>query len=516
MFDAVAVFQSSFRAPGRRRPGWAGAADATDVLSRLVERSLLHRAGARYGMLESLRHFGAARLDGRGLGEVRRRHAATTWPSPRPARSAFAGRARSTCSTSSTPRWRTCAPPQRYLLDAGDHDGLLRLSPRHCGTTATTGSAPRCCGWAAAAAELAEQAGGDPRVADALRHRRPRGLAPRRARPRRGSWCSAATPPVDASGERPYYLLAILGFQALHRGHLAESVAWADVALRSDEGRRTTCSTGSRPTAGARSSAPTRATRAPPPTSPTLLAGLRRQHPRGGRRVGVVRGGRVGGARRPPAGRGAAPPGDGAWPGAAGPRSCSASQAHRPPPSRPATATRPRPSPSTAGCSTTGSGPASGCIQWNMLRAVDELLVRTGRLRPAAVLLGRAHLDRGRATPCTATTRAGWRRSPTPSAPGSTGTSTTRAGRRAPAGRRRRGGRRARRLRHAVSRRERPREHRPRRCRHDPISTTTMTPAAPPTLRVHDQHGLDVTAPGRGGRRSTTGRSTGCCASTPT
>ena len=43
---------------------------------------------------------------------------------------------------------------------------------------------------------------------------------------------------MDVSGERPYYLLAILAFQALHRGDLAESMAWADVALRSDEGDR--------------------------------------------------------------------------------------------------------------------------------------------------------------------------------------------------------------------------------------------------------------------------------------
>ncbi len=76
LFDAVALFQSSFRAAAAGDlVGW-DAADATDVLSRLVERSLLHRTGARYGMLESLRHFGAARLDERGLtGEVRRRHA---------------------------------------------------------------------------------------------------------------------------------------------------------------------------------------------------------------------------------------------------------------------------------------------------------------------------------------------------------------------------------------------------------------------------------------------------------
>ena len=44
-------------------------------------------------------------------------------------------------------------------------------------------------------------------------------------------------------------------------------------------------------------------------------------------------------------------------------------------------------------------------IQWNMLRAVDEL-VRTGRLRPATVLLGASPRPR-RATPSTATTRAG-------------------------------------------------------------------------------------------------------------
>jgi len=237
LFDAVALFQSSFRAAAAGDlVGW-DAADATDVLSRLVERSLLHRTGARYGMLESLRHFGAARLDERGLtGEVRRRHAdhhvafaEASWERlHRPGQvDVFAE------LDASLPDLRAT---QRYLLDAGDHDGLLRLclALRDYGYYRLR---PEVLRWAAAAADLAEQAGGDSRSAEALaiagheawhRGEHDRGLE----LARRGRAL------VEASGEQPgFYLLAILGFQALHRGHLAESVEWSDVAYRSEVGR---------------------------------------------------------------------------------------------------------------------------------------------------------------------------------------------------------------------------------------------------------------------------------------
>ena len=55
---------------------------------------------------------------------------------------------------------------QRYLLEARDHDALLRLALalRDYGYYRLR---PEVLRWAVAAAELAEQAGGDPRVADA-------------------------------------------------------------------------------------------------------------------------------------------------------------------------------------------------------------------------------------------------------------------------------------------------------------------------------------------------------------
>jgi predicted ATPase/DNA-binding SARP family transcriptional activator len=237
LFDASALFQSSFRAQAAGDLlGWE-AADATDVLSRLVERSLLHRAGTRYGMLESLRHFGAARLDERGLtGELRRRHALHHVAFAE----ACAARLRRPGQVdvfdeldASLPDLRAA---QRYLLDTGDHDALLRfaLALRDYGYYRLR---PEVLRWSAAAAELAERAGGDPRVADAY------AIAAHEAW-HRGEHVRGAElvqrghAAMEPSGQRTYYLLAILAFQALHRGDLEESVAWADVGLRSDEGGR--------------------------------------------------------------------------------------------------------------------------------------------------------------------------------------------------------------------------------------------------------------------------------------
>ena len=64
---------------------------------------------------------------------------------------------------------------------------------------------------------LAEQAGGDPRVADAY------AIAAHEAwhrgeHDRGGELAQRGHAAMDACGERPYYLLAILAFQALHRG----------------------------------------------------------------------------------------------------------------------------------------------------------------------------------------------------------------------------------------------------------------------------------------------------------
>ncbi len=233
LFDAVAMFQSPFRAAAAGDlVGWS-AADATDVLSRLVERSLLYRSGARYGMLESLRHFGAARLAERGLaGEVRRRHA------------------RHHVAYAEASAERLCRPgeldvfdeldasladlraAQRHLRDAGDHDGMLRLTLalRNYGYYRLR---PEVLAWAGAAADLAAEAGGDPRVPEAL------AIAAQEAWNRgehdRGEALAArGRELMDASGRPALYLLLMLGFQALHRGHVAEAARWADVASRTD------------------------------------------------------------------------------------------------------------------------------------------------------------------------------------------------------------------------------------------------------------------------------------------
>ncbi len=236
MFDAVALFQSPFRAGAAGDLlGWSRV-DATDVLSRLVERSLLYRSGARYGMLESLRHFGAARLDESGhIDELLRRHAQH-----------HVGFAEASCDRlrvagqldvfdeldASLPDLRMA---HRHLLDAGDWDGLLRLvlALRDYGYYRLR---PEVLGWAAAAADVALEAGPDPRIADALaiaaleawtrgEHDRGEQLA------RRGRTA------MNEAGQLAYHLLVALGNQAMHPGRLDEAAAWADAALGTDIAR---------------------------------------------------------------------------------------------------------------------------------------------------------------------------------------------------------------------------------------------------------------------------------------
>jgi hypothetical protein len=116
-------------------------------------------------MLESLRHIGAARLDERGLtDELRRRHARhqVVFAEACAARLRLPGQVDVFDELdASLPDLRAA---QRYLLDAGDHDALLRLALalRDYGYYRLR---PEVLRWAAAAAELAEQAGGDRRVA---------------------------------------------------------------------------------------------------------------------------------------------------------------------------------------------------------------------------------------------------------------------------------------------------------------------------------------------------------------
>jgi predicted ATPase/DNA-binding SARP family transcriptional activator len=231
--DAVAAFQAPFTAAAAGALVGRSPADATDVLSRLVERSLLYRSDARYGMLESLRHFGAARLAERGQAdEVRRRHARhhVAFAEASAARLRRPGELDVFDELDASLADLRAA--QRHLRDAGDHDGLLRLTLalRDYGYFRLR---PEVLGWAGAAADLAEQAGGDPRVPEALaiaaheawnrgEHDRGEALASR------GHQLAAA------SGEPPFFLLMITGFQALHRGRLDEAARLADLASQSD------------------------------------------------------------------------------------------------------------------------------------------------------------------------------------------------------------------------------------------------------------------------------------------
>jgi hypothetical protein len=359
LFGAVALFQSGFRAEAAGDlVGW-DAADATDVLSRLVERSLLHRSGSaatgcwRASATSAPPAWTSAAL----TTELRRRHALH--------HVAFAeaccGRLRRPGQVdvfdeldASLPDLRAA---QRHLREAGDHDALLRLvlALRDYGYYRLR---PEVLRWARGGRRAGGAGRGRPAGGGRLRHRRPRGVAPRRARPRRGA--GAARPRrhgrVRASG--PNYLLAILAFQALHRGDLAASQAWADVGLRSDEGDQDVVhrieSHGGR--------ALVRAYAGDPRTAADV-AGLLASLDEGTPEVPAAWAWYVAGEsvihddpRWPPSGSA------GRWrrPGAAAPRSCSASRAPRPPRSRPATAIPPRRWPSIAGCWTTGSGRASG------------------------------------------------------------------------------------------------------------------------------------------------------------
>jgi hypothetical protein len=121
---------------------------------------------------------------------------------------------------------------QRHLLDARHHELLLRfaLALRDYGYYRLR---PEVLGWAEAAADLALEGGPDPRIADALaiaaleawtrgEHDRAEELA------RRGR---AA---MDDAGEPAFHLLLALGNQAMHPGRHDEARAWVDAALRTD------------------------------------------------------------------------------------------------------------------------------------------------------------------------------------------------------------------------------------------------------------------------------------------
>jgi predicted ATPase/DNA-binding SARP family transcriptional activator len=236
MFDAVALFQSPFRAAAAGDLLRWSLTDATDVLSRLVEGSLLFRSGTRYGMLESLRHFGAARLDEGGrTEELRRRHAEhhVSFAEASCERLRVAGQ--SDVFDELDVSLADLRVARRHLLDAGDHEMLLRLTLalRDYGYYRLR---PEVLGWAGGAADLASEAGPDPRIADALavaaleawnrgEHERGEALA------RRGR---AA---MDEAGQSTYHLLLQLGHHSMHRGGLDEAVEWADAALRTDVAR---------------------------------------------------------------------------------------------------------------------------------------------------------------------------------------------------------------------------------------------------------------------------------------
>ena len=76
MFDAVSVFQAPFLPAGAADALGVERTHALELLTALVERSLVHRAGDRYGVYESLRQLGAEHLAAAGTAAaVQERHA---------------------------------------------------------------------------------------------------------------------------------------------------------------------------------------------------------------------------------------------------------------------------------------------------------------------------------------------------------------------------------------------------------------------------------------------------------
>ncbi len=157
MFDAVSVFQAPFLPAGAADALGIERTHALELLSALVERSLVHRAGDRYGVYESLRQLGAEHLGRRRHG---RRRAGAPRPPPRglrrhrlepvcgcPATSASCrSSTHSVADLRAAERWfaehGTVEERLRFALDLRDY-GFYRMRPEVLGWAENAARVPR-------------------------------------------------------------------------------------------------------------------------------------------------------------------------------------------------------------------------------------------------------------------------------------------------------------------------------------------------------------------------------------
>ncbi|MGH9209064.1 MAG: ATP-binding protein [Acidimicrobiales bacterium] len=239
MFEAVALFQAPFRAAGAAALAGCDEAEAVDLLSALVERSLAHRVGDRYGLLETLRQFGVERLDRQGrVAEVRARHARyhRDMAAAANARLHRAGAAGVLADLDASLGDLRAA--QRWLADHGTHEDRLAfvLDLRDYGFYRMR---PEVLDWAGAAAQAASAAGVvDPRVGDAFAVAS-QGAWKRGDRGRGTDLIAASAAAAEAAGGWTYRVLENLGNDHLIQGRLPEAVVANTAALDTDAARRT-------------------------------------------------------------------------------------------------------------------------------------------------------------------------------------------------------------------------------------------------------------------------------------
>ena len=239
MFEAIALFQAPFRAAGAAALAGCDEAEAVDLLSALVERSLAHRVGDRYGLLETLRQFGVERLDRQGrVAEVRARHARyhRELAAATGARLHRAGTAGVLADLDAS--LGDLRATQRWLTDHGTHEERLSfvLDLRDYGFYRMR---PEVLDWAGAAAQAASAAGVfDPRVGDAF------------AVASQGAWkrgdldrgvelVAASVAAAEAAGVLTYHVLDNVANDHLTQGRVSEAVVAYTATLDTDVARRT-------------------------------------------------------------------------------------------------------------------------------------------------------------------------------------------------------------------------------------------------------------------------------------
>jgi predicted ATPase/DNA-binding SARP family transcriptional activator len=237
MFDALSVFQSPFPAAGPAAVLDAEPGVAADLLSALVERSLVHRVGARYGALESIRQFGAERLAERGVtAAMRERHARYHERYVADAHDRLRRAGHTDVLEDLDASLGDLRTAQRWLAEHGSHHERLR----YCVGLRDYGfyrMRPEVLGWAEEAARAAEASGYlDPLVGEAY------AVASLEAW-KRGDLQRGVDLITDASramhecGQVTYYVLENLGHHNLIRGRLEEALGWHEAALATDTAR---------------------------------------------------------------------------------------------------------------------------------------------------------------------------------------------------------------------------------------------------------------------------------------